>query len=401
MTEPMTELAGKRILLGLTGGIAAYKAAELARLFVKSGADVQVVMTAAACGFVTPATMQALSGKPVFTDMWDGRVPNNMGHIELSRDRDLILVAPASADFMAKLANGLADDLLSTLCLARRGPLAVAPAMNVEMWSHPATQRNAAQLRADGVAILGPASGEQACGETGMGRMLEAEELFRHAVICLAPKLLAGKRVLVTAGPTYEPIDTVRGITNQSSGKMGYAVAQAAAEAGGQVTLVSGRTALPAPAAVERIDVVTAREMYDAVMRRVKRTDVFIAVAAVADYHVVNAHGRKIKRGTGNLKIELAPNPDILGAVAAGRSAPFCVGFAAETENLKTYAQEKRRKKRIPLLAANLAQEAFGKDDNALTLFDDAGEHVLARAPKIVLARQLVAHIARMLPKAR
>jgi phosphopantothenoylcysteine decarboxylase/phosphopantothenate--cysteine ligase len=388
-------------LLGLTGGIAAYKAAELARLFVKSGADVQVVMTAAACGFVTPATMQALSGKPVFTDMWDGRVPNNMGHIELSRDRDLILVAPASADFMAKLANGLADDLLSTLCLARLGPLAVAPAMNVEMWSHPATQRNAAQLRADGVAILGPASGEQACGETGMGRMLEPSELYTEAVRALAPKILKGKRVLVTAGPTYESIDTVRGLTNQSSGKMGYAVAQAASEAGAQVTLVSGRTALPAPAAVERVDVVTAREMYDAVTARVKRTDIFIAVAAVADYHVVNALGRKIKRSTGNLKIELAPNPDILGAVAAGRSAPFCVGFAAETENLKAYAQEKRRKKRIPLLAANLAQEAFGKDDNALTLFDDAGEHVLARAPKIVLARQLVAHIARMLPKAR
>ena len=397
----MTELAGKRILLGLTGGIAAYKAGELARLFVRSGADVQVVMTRAACGFVTPATMQALSGKPVYTDMWDGRIPNNMGHIELSRDRDLIVVAPASADFMAKLANGLADDLLSALCLARRSPLAVAPAMNVEMWNHPATQRNAAQLRADGVAILGPASGDQACGETGMGRMLEAAEIYAEAVRALSPKVLEGKRVLVTAGPTYEPIDTVRGITNQSSGKMGYAVAQAAAEAGAQVTLVSGRTALPTPAAVERVDVVTAREMHDAVMARVKRTDVFIAVAAVADYHVVNARGQKIKRSAGNPKIELAPNPDILGAVAAGKSAPFCVGFAAETENLKAYAQEKRRKKRIPLLAANLAQKAFGKDDNALTLFDDVGEHVLARAPKIVLARQLVAHIAKMLPKAR
>jgi len=397
----MTELAGKRILLGLTGGIAAYKAAELARLFVRSGADVQVVMTRAACGFVTPATMQALSGKPVYTDMWDGRIPNNMGHIELSRDRDLIVVAPASADFMAKLANGLADDLLSALCLARRSPLAVAPAMNVEMWNHPATQRNAAQLRADGVAILGPASGDQACGETGMGRMLEAAEIYAEAVRALSPKVLEGKRVLVTAGPTYEPIDTVRGITNQSSGKMGYAVAQAAAEAGAQVTLVSGRTALPTPAAVERVDVVTAREMHDAVMARVKRTDVFIAVAAVADYHVVNARGQKIKRSAGNPKIELAPNPDILGAVAAGKSAPFCVGFAAETENLKAYAQDKRHQKGIPLLAANLAQEAFGRDDNALTLFDDAGEHVLARAPKIVLARQLVAHIARMLPKAR
>ena len=399
MTEPMTELAGKRILLGLTGGIAAYKAAELARLLVKSGADVQVVMTSAACGFVTPATMQALSGKPVFTDMWDGRVPNNMGHIELSRDRDLIIVAPASANFLAKLANGLADDLLSTLCLARRCPLAVAPAMNVEMWDHAATQRNVAQLRADAIAVLGPAAGDQACGETGMGRMLEAEELFRHAVICLAPKLLAGKRVLVTAGPTYEPIDTVRGITNQSSGKMGYAVAQAAAEAGANVTLVSGKTSLPPPAGVERIDVVTARDMRDAVMARAKRADLFIAVAAVADYHVVGAKGHKIKRGSGNLNIELAPNPDILGEVVALRKAPFCVGFAAETENLEEHAQAKRRKKGIPLLAANLAQEAFGSDDNALTLFDDAGRHVLPRAPKIVVARQLIAHVAAMLPK--
>jgi phosphopantothenoylcysteine decarboxylase/phosphopantothenate--cysteine ligase len=343
--------------------------------------------------------MQALSGKPVFTDMWDGRVSNNMGHIELSRDRDLIIVAPASANFLAKLANGLADDLLSTLCLARRCPLAVAPAMNVEMWNHAATQRNVAQLRADAIAVLGPGAGDQACGETGMGRMLEAEELFRHAVICLAPKFLAGKRVLVTAGPTYEPIDTVRGITNQSSGKMGYAMAQAAAEAGAQVTLVSGPTALPAPATVERVNVVTAREMYDAVTTRAKRTDILIAVAAVADYHVVNARDQKIKRGSGNLKIELAPNPDILGTVAGGRNAPFCVGFAAETENLEENAQAKRRKKGIPLLAANLAQETFGQDDNALTLFDDAGKHVLARAPKIVLARQLVAHIAAMLPK--
>jgi len=395
----MTELAGKRILLGLTGGIAAYKSAELARLFVKSGADVQVVMSQAACGFITPATMQALSGKPVFTDMWDSRVPNNMGHIELSRDRDLIVVAPATADFMAKLAHGLADDLLSTLCIARRGLLAVAPAMNVEMWSHPATQRNVAQIITDGVLVLGPASGDQACGETGMGRMLEPDEIYAGVVRTLSPKLLKGRRVLVTAGPTYEPIDTVRGITNQSSGKMGYAVAQAAAEAGAKVTLVSGPSALQVPGGVERVSVVTARQMYDAVMARAKRTDIFVAVAAVADYHVVNAQGRKIKRGTGNLKIELAPNADILGTVAAGRSPPFCVGFAAETENLEAYAQEKRRKKGIPLLAANLAQDAFGRDDNALTLFDDRGRHELARAPKIELARQLVAHIAAMLPK--
>ncbi len=394
----MTELEGKRILLGVTGGIAAYKTAELVRLLVKAGADVQVVMTAAAGGFITPATLQALSGKPVFTDMWDDRVPNNMGHIELSRGCDLILVAPATADFLAKLAHGLADDLLSTLCLARRCPLAVAPAMNVEMWSHAATQRNVVQLRADGVLVLGPASGEQACGETGLGRMLEAADLYAETVIALAPKILKGKRVLVTAGPTYEPIDTVRGITNRSSGKMGYAVAQAAAEAGAEVVLVSGQTSLPSPAGVARIDVITAREMFDAVMARAKQTDVFIAVAAVADYHVLEAKPHKIKRGDGNMNLELAPNPDILGKVAALPKPPFCVGFAAETENLKAYAQAKRSKKQIPLLAANLAQEAFGRDDNALTLFDDAGEHVLARAPKIVLARRLIAHVAKMLP---
>ena len=397
----MTELAGRRILLGLTGGIAAYKAAELARLYVKAGADVQVVMTAAATGFVTPATMQALSGKPVFSDMWDARVPDNMGHIELSRDRELIVIAPASADFIAKLAHGSADDLLSTLCLARRCPLAVAPAMNVEMWGHAATQRNVVQLRADGVLVLGPAAGDQACGETGMGRMLEASEIYAETVAALAQKLLQGKRVLVTAGPTYEPIDTVRGLTNLSSGKMGYAVAQAAAEAGAQVTLVSGRTALPTPFGVERIDVVTAREMRDAVMARAGKANLFVAVAAVADYHVVDAKAYKIKRSAGNLKIELAPNPDILGEVSALKKGPFCVGFAAETENLKAYAQAKRRKKRIPLLAANLAQNAFGRDDNALTLFDDAGEHALPRAAKIVLARQLIAHVAKMLKKAR
>jgi len=399
MTESTNELLGKRILLGITGGIAAYKAAEFVRLAVKLGADLQVVMTAAACEFVTPVTMQALSGKPVFTDIWDSRVANNMGHIELSRDRDLIVVAPASADFIAKLAGGFADDLLSALCLARRSPLAIAPAMNVEMWSHPATQRNVARVRDDGVAILGPASGDQACGETGMGRMLEAADLVAEVIGALAPKILKGKRVLVTAGPTYEPIDTVRGITNRSSGKMGYAVAQAASEAGAQVTLVSGPTSLPAPPSVERIDVVTARAMYDAVMARVKKTDIFIAVAAVADYHVVNARSQKIKRQADNLKLELAPNKDILGTVASGRNPPFCVGFAAETENLKAYAQEKRRSKGIPLLAANLAQNAFGRDDNALTLFDDAGEHLLERAPKISLARQLIAHLAGMLAK--
>ncbi len=393
----MTGVSAKRVLLGITGGIAAYKAAELTRLFVKAGADVRVVMTQAACGFITPATLQALSGQAVYTDMWDARVPDSMGHIELSRDRDLIVVAPATADFMAKLANGLADDLLSALCLARRCPLAVAPAMNVEMWGHAATQRNARQLAADGVHILGPSPGEQACGETGMGRMLEPAEIFAGVEALLGAGPLRGKKVLVTAGPTYEPIDTVRGITNRSSGKMGYAVAQAAAEAGADVTLVSGPTALDTPAGTKRIDVVTAREMHQAVMQRARDCDVFIAVAAVAEYHVENSSARKIKRGEGGLALELQPNPDILAEVAALGRGPFCVGFAAETENMREYAAEKRKKKKIPLLAANLAQNAFGQDDNALTLFDDQGEHALPRAPKIVLARQLVAHIAGML----
>ena len=397
----MTGLKGKRILLGLTGGVAAYKAAELTRLLTKSGADVRVVMTQAACRFITPVTMQALSGQAVHTDLWDTAVPNNMGHIELTRDRDLILIAPASADFLGKLAWGLADDLLSTLCAARRCTLAVAPAMNVEMWDNPANQRNIAMLRADNVRVLGPAAGDQACGETGMGRMLEPGQIHAEVAALLGPQLLSGKSVLVTAGPTYEPIDTVRGITNMSSGKMGYAVAQAAAEAGATVTLVSGQTALAPPAGVTRVPVGSAREMHAAVLKRAKKADIFIAVAAVADYHVVGAKGHKIKRGAGNVQIELAANPDILAEVAAMKPGPFCVGFAAETENLRAYAQAKRRKKNIPLLAANLAQEAFGRDDNALTLFHSKGETELPRAPKIVLARQLVAHIVGMLPKSR
>jgi phosphopantothenoylcysteine decarboxylase/phosphopantothenate--cysteine ligase len=395
----MTDISGKGILLGITGGIAAYKAAELTRLFIKAGADVRVVMTEAACRFVTPVTLQALSSRPVFTDIWDARVPDGMGHIELSRDRDVIVVAPASADFIAKVANGLADDLLSALCLARRCRLMVAPAMNVEMWENAATQRNLERLRDDGVQILGPAAGDQACGEVGLGRMLEPGEIFAEVAAALLPKALSGTKVLVTAGPTYEPIDTVRGLTNQSSGKMGYAVARAAAEAGAEVTLVSGVTALAAPAGVNRVDVMTAREMHKEVMARAEKADVFIAVAAVADYHPVDPKAHKIKRGNGNLNVELAPNPDILGEVAALPKGPFCVGFAAETEDLKANAEAKRKKKGIPLLAANLAQDTFGKDTNALTLFDDDGLHELARSSKIVLARQLVAHIAKMLPR--
>ncbi|MBE0624532.1 MAG: bifunctional phosphopantothenoylcysteine decarboxylase/phosphopantothenate--cysteine ligase CoaBC [Burkholderiales bacterium] len=393
----MTDIKGKRILLGLSGGIAAYKIAELTRLLTQAGAEVQVVMTAAACRFITPVTMQALSGNPVHGDLWDASVPNNMAHIELSRGCDAIVVAPASADFLAKLAQGLCDDLLSTLCLARECPLLVAPAMNVQMWGNPATQRNAKQLSADGVIILGPASGDQACGEVGMGRMLEAEEIFEEIDAFFQPRLLAGKRVLVTAGPTYEAIDTVRGITNISSGKMGYAVARAAREAGAVVTLVSGPTALAAPRGMERIKVSAAQEMYDAVMARVGKADVFIGVAAVADYRPKEARRQKLKKGTGGMTLQLQQNPDILGTVAARRKAPFCVGFAAETENLDAYAQAKRRRKNVPLLAANLAQYAFGADDNQLILFDDQGRHELARAPKIELARALVAHIASLL----
>lgn len=395
----MTDIQGKRILLGLSGGIAAYKAAELTRLLRQAGAEVRVVMTAAACRFITPVTMQALSGNPVHTDLWDASVPSNMAHIELSRGCDAIVVAPASADFLAKLALGLCDDLLSTLCLARECPLLLAPAMNLQMWGNAATQRNLKQLGADGVAILGPASGDQACGEVGMGRMLEAEEMLEEIEAFFQPRLLAGKRVLITAGPTIEPIDTVRGITNTSSGKMGYAVARAARDAGAAVTLVSGPVALAAPRGLERIDVSSAQEMYDAVMARVAKADVFIGVAAVADYRPKEAKRRKLKKGTGEMTLQLQPNPDILGTVAARRKAPFCVGFAAETENLEAYADAKRRRKKVPLLAANLAQHAFGADDNRLILFDDQGRHELARAPKIVLARALIAHIAKLLPK--
>ena len=395
----MTDVSGKKILLGITGGIAAYKAAELTRLFVKAGADVRAVMTESACRFITPTTLQALSGKAVFTDMWDPRVPDIMGHIELSRDRDIIVVAPATTDFLAKLANGFGDDLLSTLCLARRAPLMVAPAMNVEMWQNAATQRNVERLRSDGVVFMGPTEGDHADREGGMGRMLEPEEIFAAVAAALGPKPFLKKKILITAGPTYEPIDTVRGITNQSSGKMGYAVAQAAAEAGAEVTLVSGATSLDAPAGVERVDVLTAGEMHQAVMKRAKQADVFIAVAAVADYRPADPKSHKIKRSNGHMNVDLEPNPDILADVAALPKGPFCVGFAAETEDLMANAQEKRKKKGIPLLAANLAQETFGKDTNALTLFDDGGVHQLERAPKIVLARQLVEHIAKMLPR--
>ena len=394
------ELQGKRIVLGVTGGIAAYKAAELLRLLSKQGAEVQVAMTEGATHFVTPTTFQALSGKPVFTDQWDSRMPNAMAHIDLSRQADLILVAPASADFLARTAHGLADDLLATMVLARDCPLLVAPAMNRQMWENPATQRNAAQLAADGVQILGPACGEQACGEVGAGRMLEPEEILEEVIAFFAAKLLAGKKVLITAGPTFEAIDPVRGITNLSSGRMGYALARAARHAGAEVTLVSGSVNFAAPQGVDRINVRSALEMHAAVMAQAGTADIFIGVAAVADYRVANAAEHKLKKDTGGIPpIALVENPDILAEVAALKDGPFCVGFAAESRNLEAYAQAKRKKKNIPLIAGNLIQDGFGGDDNTLILFDEAGAHPLKPAAKSVLASQLIQHIAHLTRK--
>jgi phosphopantothenoylcysteine decarboxylase/phosphopantothenate--cysteine ligase len=408
-----------RIILGVSGGIAAYKAAELVRLLVKQGIEVQVVMTEAAGHFITPTTMQALSGRRVYTEQWDASVPNNMAHIELSRAADAIVIAPASADFIAKLAHGLADDLLSALCLARNCPLLIAPAMNREMWLNAATQRNVKQLIADGVRVLGPDSGVQACGEEGMGRMLEAAQLAQDiAALAQAdkaphggspsltlpqgergqvqplPRKLSGKRILVTAGPTYEAIDTVRGITNRSSGKMGYAIAQAAQESGANVVLVSGPTALAKPQGVQCVDVQSAEQMFEAVKQHVGNCDIFIGVAAVADYRVAQTSAQKIKKSTNNLALELVPNPDILAYVANLTNPPFCVGFAAESENLVEYAEKKRREKKLPLLVGNLVQHAVGSDDNELVLFDDSGRQTLPRADKLTLARLLMQRIA-------
>ena len=383
-----------RIVLGITGGIAAYKAAELLRLLTKQNIEVQVVMTEAACHFITPTTMQGLSGKPVLTDQWDANVPNGMAHINLSRAANAIVIAPASADFIAKLAHGLADDLLSTLCLARNCPLIIAPAMNHEMWMNAATQRNIAQLIADGVRVLGPDSGVQACGEEGMGRMLEAVHLSRDIAAFFQPKILSGKKVLITAGPTYEAIDTVRGITNRSSGKMGYAIAQAALELGAQVTLISGPTSLAKPQSVQSVDVQSAEQMFEAVKQHVGNCDIFIGVAAVADYRVAQPGTQKIKKSADKLTLELVPNPDILAYVANLPKPPFCVGFAAESENLAEYAEQKRRAKKLPLLVGNMVQQAVGSDENELVLFDDSGRQSLPRADKLTLARQLLQRIA-------
>ncbi len=407
----MNELAGKHIVLGLSGGIACYKAAELCRALVKQGATVQVVMTEAAEHFITAVTLQALSGRPVFTSQWDARtaggVDNNMPHINLSREADAILVAPASADFMAKLLHGRADDLLSLMCLARpldKVPLILAPAMNREMWSHPATQRNVAQLRADGTTVLDVGVGEQACGETGDGRMLEPDELLYELVRFFTPKLLAGQQVVVSAGPTFEAIDPVRGLTNLSSGKMGFAIARAAHEAGAQVTLVAGPVSLPTPRGVGRINVKSALNMQKTLNVLAQNASVFVSAAAVADWRPATAAEQKIKKdGSGQVPtLAFVENPDILAGIAAmprARSRQlYCVGFAAESQDLLANAQAKRERKGVPLLVGNIGPDTFGQDDNALLLVDENGTLELPRASKLVLARQLVAEIARRLP---
>jgi phosphopantothenoylcysteine decarboxylase/phosphopantothenate--cysteine ligase len=393
----MNEFQGKRIVLGVTGGVAAYKAAELVRLLVKAGAEVDVVLTAAGAQFVGPATFQALTGRRVWQALWDERMDSGMAHIDLTRGAAALLVAPATADFMAKLAHGFADDLLSTLCLARDCPLLVAPAMNRQMWESPATRRNVAQLRADGISVLGPAHGEQACGEVGEGRMLEAGELFDDLSFSLQAKPLAGKRVLLTAGPTFEALDPVRGLTNSSSGKMGFALARACADAGAEVTLVAGPVTLTTPRRVRRIDVQSALQMRDAVMRAVEGQDIFIAVAAVADYRPRNAAEHKIKKGSASVTLELEANPDILAEVAARLDAPMCVGFAAESRDLATYAEGKRIAKKLALVVGNLVQDGLGGDTNAVTLFDGTGSYGLPPADKSEVARGIVEHIARLM----
>ena len=387
----------KRIVLGITGGIAAYKSAELVRLLVKANLEATVVMTESATKFITPITMQALSGKPVFIGMWDSSIANGMPHIELSREADAILIAPASAEFIAKLVHGRADDLLSTLCLARNCPLLVAPAMNKQMWENPATQRNITQLKADNISVLGPDSGEQACGETGLGRMLEAEDLLALINAHFTPKLLADKRVLITAGATIEMIDPVRAITNLSSGKMGYAIAQAAADMGAEVTLVSGATTLATPKNVNHIVATSAEKMYQAVMSNIIKQDIFISVAAVADYSPVETANEKIKKSETSLVINLKRNQDILADVASLPNAPFCVGFAAETQNLIAQAEQKRLRKKLPLLVANLVNESMGQDEANITLLDNQGAYPLPKASKDVLATQLLTHLSHML----
>ena len=397
----VTKTKKVRVVLGITGGIAAYKCAELIRLFRKSEIDVQVVMTEAGAKFITPVTAQALSGNAVFIDAWDSRIDNNMAHIELSRTAHSILIAPATADFLAKLAHGVADDLLSTLVLARQPTckLFVAPAMNREMWENPATQRNVAQLRADGVKVLGPDEGDQACGETGLGRMLEPDALLAAVRNIDSPRLMAGQHALVTAGPTFERIDPVRGITNASSGKMGYAIAQALIDAGARVTLISGPTLIAPPANATVVRIESASQMFNAVMANLADVDLFFSVAAVADYTPVAPQKQKIKKSTDTMTLALVPTVDILAWVASQSDPPFCVGFAAESENVVEYARKKREKKKIPVIVANLASSAIGADDNEVTIIDEDGDHAIPRGAKTQIARAIVDHIASILAR--
>jgi phosphopantothenoylcysteine decarboxylase/phosphopantothenate--cysteine ligase len=406
----MNDLAGKHIVLGLTGGIACYKAAELCRALIKEGATVQVVMTEAATHFITPVTMQALSNRPVYASQWDAREPNNMAHINLSREADAILIAPCSADFMAKLLHGRADDLLSLMCLARpidTVPLLIAPAMNREMWAHPATQRNLMQLKADGCTVLDVGNGDQACGETGDGRMLEPQELLQDVIAFFQPKVLTGQHVLVTAGPTFEAIDPVRGITNRSSGKMGFAIARAAHEAGAQVTLVAGPVSLPTPRGVQRMDVQSASNMLEATVDAAQAASIFIATAAVADWRPAQASDQKIKKdGSGQPPaLTFMENTDILATVAqmprAQSGALYCVGFAAESHDLLMHATAKRIKKNVPLLVGNIGPATFGQDDNALLLVDADGAREIPRNSKLALARELVAEIGKRVRSSR
>ena len=401
----MTSLANKKIVLGISGGIAAYKSAELVRALIQEGAEVQVVMSESAMQFITPVTMQALSGKPVYSSQWDARITNNMAHIELSRGADAILIAPASADLMAKLSLGLADDLLTTMCLARDCPLLIAPAMNLQMWGHPATQRSLKRLEDDGVIVLGPGSGDQACGEVGMGRMLEPSELCEQLVAFFQPQVLSGKRVLITAGPTFEAIDPVRGITNRSSGKMGFAIAQAAVEAGAEVHLIAGPCDLPTPlqstGRIKRTNVITGEEMHRVTLASAN-CDVFFAVAAVADWTIANRAPQKIKRQEqSGLHLEFRSNPDILldmAKLAKRTSRPYCVGFAAETDRLGKHSKEKRMRKGIPMIVGNIGPATFGLDTNEILVVDEKGSKNLGRASKLELARKLIAIVGSRLP---
>ena len=387
-------LTGQKIVLAVTGSIAAYKSCELLRLLIKRGAEVSVIMTEAAQRFVTPLTFRALGAKRVFTSDWE-QSTSVIPHIEATKEANLLLVAPATANILAKAAQGIADDILSAAILAARCPVAYAPAMNTYMWHNQATQRNVAQLTQDGALFLGPASGEQACGDVGSGRMLKPEEIIELLQGAFSPRVLDRCRVLITAGPTYEPIDPVRGITNLSSGKQGFAIAKAAALAGAEVTLIAGRTNLKTPAGVRRINVITAQEMYDAVMREVAQHEIFISVAAVADWKVANVSEHKIKKQFAQAPdLAFEENPDILASVAALENPPYCVGFAAETENLIDNARAKLFRKNIPLVVANLVSDSINQDTNAVVFVERDAATPLAKATKEHIAQALIAKIA-------